>query len=384
MSPSPTVLTTPVGELVAFLDVSGWQFAYAGSGKLNPDAQPPDYHRAAAAGVAGVIARIGNGTTLDESFELGYRPAKEAGLAVGAYYYAQPNRLAPFAAAELVAGWLDRYELDLPVMLDLEEYHGTPLAPDALGWWVRTWLTAIETLTGRRPLLYAGHAFANQTTVAGSLAEWETVQPRYPRGSTRPPSTLADWPDWIPWDRPPVANAVLGRWVAWQFSSSARWPDFGAPADADVTLLDVNVVPVDVWRRWTATPAPDLIHEWSPPMTALHLAEPELRIIDTRVTLGIARPPVNAEFEFELPADHNPGAAIVHVTIVNPQGAGYLELYGTTSGGTSKLNYNPGDRSPQANTTLVAVGRNAAGKPVIRGRMNAPADIVVDLVGVIA
>jgi GH25 family lysozyme M1 (1,4-beta-N-acetylmuramidase) len=382
VSARPYIIRNPAGvELVAFLDVSGWQFAYAGSGRLNPGATPPDYRKAAARGVAGVIARIGNGTSVDESFALGYAPAKAAGLAVGAYYYAQPNRLTGPAAAELAVRWLEPYELELPLMLDLEEYHGAELPDAALTRWVRDWLERVAELTGRRPLLYAGNAFANDTTLDGSFADYDTVQPRYPRGNTAPPSELELWAAWIPWDRPPVTNAVLGAWDAWQFSSSARWPDFGGPADAAVDRLDVNVVPVDVWRRWTPS-APS--HEWSSPMTALHMLEPEVRIVDTRTGHGLGRPAAGVTFELELPADHDPRAAVVHVTTVGAVAPGYLELYGTVPGGTSKLNYTPADPSPQANTTLVAVGRNAAGRPVIRGRMTTSAELIVDLVGVIA
>jgi hypothetical protein len=133
----------------------------------------------------------------------------------------------------------------------------------------------------------------------------------------------------------------------------------------------------------TTPPAP--VYEWSPPMTALHMLEPEVRLVDTRTGVGLVGPAVNREFEVVLPADHDPTAAVVHVTVTNAAVAGgFLELYGTRSGGTSKLNYAPGDPSPQANTTLVAVGRDPAGRPVIRGRMSAPADLIVDLVGVIA
>ena len=120
-------------------------------------------------------------------------------------------------------------------------------------------------------------------------------------------------------------------------------------------------------------------------MTALHMLEPELRLVDTRTGLGLNRPAADSSFEVELPADHAPTAAVVTVTVVGARGAGYLALWGDRPGESSKLNYAPGDPSPQANTTLVAVGRNTAGRPVVRGALrNASAELIIDLVAVIA
>lgn len=125
---------------------------------------------------------------------------------------------------------------------------------------------------------------------------------------------------------------------------------------------------------------------WRPPMTALHMADPEPRLVDTRIALGLARPVLDSSFTIVLPDDHDPTAAILHVTTVGASGAGYLTLYGDNAGNTSKLNYAPGDPSPQANTTLVNVGRDTAGRPVVRGMMRGAgtAELIVDLVAVIA
>ena len=160
------------------------------------------------------------------------------------------------------------------------------------------------------------------------------------------------------------------------------------------TIVRDELIPAVAWRLANITdpdptPAPPTPPTtpptWRPPMTALHMLEPELRLVDTRTGLGLNRPAADSSFEVELPADHAPTAAVVTVTVVGARGAGYLALWGDRPGESSKLNYAPGDPSPQANTTLVAVGRNTAGRPVVRGALrNASAELIIDLVAVIA
>lgn len=250
-------------RFVRILDISAWQTDYLGSGKIRAGALAPDFHKAAEQGIAGIFARIGNGTTLDQSFDLFYHPAKDAGLAFGAYYYAQPNRLRPSEAAELVAGWAEPYDLDPCHMLDLEHYWGADLAPEILDLWCKQWLNAIEVLDKRRPIVYSGAWFVESRLPPESLAAWDTMQSRYPRGTVTPPGA-DDWHAWIPWSREPRPTNRLGPWEGWQFSSSAHWPDYGGQPDAAVNRLDVNLVAVDAWERWTMprpsdpiTPPPD-------------------------------------------------------------------------------------------------------------------------------
>lgn len=150
-----------------------------------------------------------------------------------------------------------------------------------------------------------------------------------------------------------------------------------------------ELIPEAARRLAGTTPRPPVTPpttppQWRPPMSALHMLEPELRLVDTRVSLGIGKPAADSTFEIVLPADHAPTAAVLHVTIVGAAGSGYLALWGEQAGQTSKLNYAPGDPSAQCNTTLVAVGRNAAGAPVVRGVLRvASAELIVDLVAVI-
>lgn len=392
------LVTSPAGDLyVPVLDVSGWQLDYAGNGRLNPGADRPELGLAARQGIAGVIARVGNGTSLDESFALFAGAARDAGLPLGAYYYAQPNRLGPVEAADLVIAWLDNTaELaghgELPVMLDLEEYHGTPLTPADLGAWVTAWLDRIaERDAGRRPIIYAGAAFANPRTVDADLSRWDTIQPRYARNYAVPPVDPADWANWIRWDREPLHTPTLGDWEGYQFTSSGHWPAYGGPLDAATDRVDLNIVHLAAWERWvgTNTNRPS----WRPPMTALHMLEAEARIVDTRDDIGLTDVVNESTFVIDLgdlPDDApDPFAAVVNITVVGPTRPGHVVLWGNEIANTSKLNAAAGQTI--ANTTLVNVGRTDGpdGRPVIRGMFRAGAgisartDLIVDLIAVI-
>lgn len=236
---------------VGFLDVSAWQFDYR-NGFVNPQSTPPDYDLAVACGLAGVFHRIGNGAKPDASFPIGYGAALRAGLPMGAYHYAQPNEQSGAAAAHQVDRWLEPYpELVLPVMLDFEAYRGPMLSPEAMKAWLDQFFAYSEALNdGRAAILYAGSAFVRPSTVAGTLAHIDSVQPRYSRNYEEPPVRLAEWESWIRWDRPPIINGTLGDWEAWQFSSSGRWRAYGGQSDAAVDRVDVNIARLEDWWRW--------------------------------------------------------------------------------------------------------------------------------------
>lgn len=363
---------------VGFLDVSGWQFAYAGAGRLRPGALPPNLAFARDRGIVGIIGRIGNGTSIDESFELVAGAAKQARIALGAYYYAQPNKIAASGAASLVDRWLAPFDLDLPVMLDLEKYHGPALSPTSLADWTRRWLhrtTALRPELGRA-LLYAGAAFVNPHTVAGSFAEFDTVQPRYPRQPTPPPSALHEWSTWIPWERDPRENDTLGPWNAWQFSSDATWSDFGGPPDAATNRLDVNVVPVETWNRWTARTGgrPAMHYEQLD-----HLPEP--RFVDTRPGNDAYKLAADTVTRIALPGNVSSAgavAAVINVTITQPEAGGYFHAWpeGDRPENASRLNFAAG----QTIANEITVGLDGNGGFLVWS--SARTHLLLDLVGI--
>ncbi len=322
-------------EYVAVIDSSGWQLKYVKDGKIKLNAQSPDFTAAKQLGIAGIFHRIGNGTSFDESFPLVYKAAKAAGIPVGAYYYAQPARQTAIEAANIVMMWIQRgkYVLDLPIMLDWEEYYGDPLTPTDAAAWIREFTEATSGI------LYAGNAFLNARTASGPINR-DSIQPRYSRMGTVPPVNPADWGSWIRWDKPPNQNEIIGDWEGWQFTSDGQARAYGYPADAASSRLDLNIVRLDAWTKWVKTPEPPTlppppgIHD--PAVTVVPFTGPmtrvdQVRIFDTRFGSG-----ANTLFAVPIPPtfwlDYKPTAVWVQLTAVPTGGqAGYLnDGHGTT------------------------------------------------------
>lgn len=379
---SPTIISYGTDKYVAVLDSSGWQFAYVSNGAIKPGAKGAFFQKAKALGVAGIIHRIGNGTSYDQSFRLAHQAAVSAGMPFGAYYYAQPARMTAAEAVKRVNAWLTAFpKLDIPLMLDWEEYHGVVLTKEKASAWINDFL--VDT----QGIIYAGNAFLNRNSASSSVMA-DSIQPRYPRNGVTPPSNPAQWAAWIPWDKQPIRNTIIGDWEGWQFSSDGAASDFGYPSDAATGRLDLNVVRLEAWNGWLARMKPPVATPPPPPeppetweITAQgnykHL-HPSPRIFDTRVGGGAPRTLWAVPIPKELTTDtYFAGVCEVTVTAVPvPGGAsGYLSQ-GTRA---SFLNYS--DR-PVANTTKLKVWRDTiTGAASVHIAASQPVHLVVDLVG---
>lgn len=144
--------------------------------------------------------------------------ARVTGLHVGAYHYARPS-LEPGDAAREAGYYLAAQSTapgpKLPPVLDIEESGG--LSVTQLQNWVRDFVKAVDTATGRQTMIYTYPAF------------WASAM-----GNT---SEFSDHPLWIadynggsqPW--------VPGGWDTWTF-----WQTSGTGASAGVTgPVDTNV-----------------------------------------------------------------------------------------------------------------------------------------------
>jgi hypothetical protein len=247
------ITISPSGvDHVGLIDISAHQFKYSGSGgKLQPGAKHPDWQLAIDRGMHGIIARIGNGSSFDESFTLVHDEWQDhrSHLDLGCYYYAQPNVYEPHQAVDKLAGWLQHFPgLTIRGMLDFEQYYGTPLAPTAITAWLWRWFAEYEAIIGHQAMVYWGNAFANPTSLRGSFASLFSMQPRYSRAGT-PPVEVAAWAQWARWIFPangqpgtPTPNSVIGPWDGWQFTSSGNARVYGCPDDGGA-LIDCNLIP---------------------------------------------------------------------------------------------------------------------------------------------
>jgi GH25 family lysozyme M1 (1,4-beta-N-acetylmuramidase) len=125
--------------------------------------------------------------------------ARSVGIFRGAYHFARPSsgsavRQARYFVAR--AGEHDGFG-DLPPVLDLEDSGG--LGTQDLRAWTRSWLEAVESLTGRTPVIYASPSFwedylGDSRGFRGYplwVAHYETTEPQVPGG----------WTDWTFWQK---------------------------------------------------------------------------------------------------------------------------------------------------------------------------------------
>jgi GH25 family lysozyme M1 (1,4-beta-N-acetylmuramidase) len=181
--PTPTPTPSPTGTFVDGVDVSYHQ------GTI-------DWQRVAAAGKHFAFARASAGSlTADSAYGANRSGARAAGLAVGAYHYANPDGATNDASNE--ATWFLQNATvasgDLRPVLDLEVSNG--LGSGALTTWAQTWLTQVTAATGVRPVIYTNPNFwsssmANTDWFARNgysvlwIANWTTAsQPSVPAGS---------------------------------------------------------------------------------------------------------------------------------------------------------------------------------------------------------
>ena len=129
-------------------DVSGWQ---------HPSGASVDWSAVRAAGHDFTFVKATEGSTFTNAYFAGdWANVAAAGLYRGAYHYARPTTAAGSAAAQarFFAATIGNQSqpLTLPPTLDMEEAGG--LTPAQLIAWTTSFLTTVQTLTGRRPIIY--------------------------------------------------------------------------------------------------------------------------------------------------------------------------------------------------------------------------------------
>lgn len=253
------VLTTAAPSWAAITgpDVSKWQ---------HPDGAAIDWRRVRAAGNSFAFVKASEGPNGDrtggryytnEWFARDWAAAGAAGLARGAYHYAQPSTVPSVAVSARnqaryyvsVTGTL-RGRRDLPPVLDLETSGG--LSPSQLLVWARTWLREVQALTGRAPMIYTYEYFWQKAMAdTAALSGYRLWFARYTNDATQvdPPGG---------WD----------TWTFWQYSSTGSIPGVPARVDLDryccsranfAALADGGAAPAaasnpfgrfDPMRRW--------------------------------------------------------------------------------------------------------------------------------------
>jgi GH25 family lysozyme M1 (1,4-beta-N-acetylmuramidase) len=222
-------------------DVSSWN---------HPNGAPISWGQVAAAGNSFAFvkategpAAVGGSFYTNPYFAGDFGAAASSGLARGAYDFARPALPLATASAQAdafvsVAGTLHGPH-DLPPVLDLEVTGG--LAPGDLINWVATWLSRVQFLTGRAPMIYSSPNFWS-TSMAGTTA------------FRNYPLWLASW---TAASNPPVIPGGWSHWEFWQFSDNTAVP--GMPGTVDMNHFCCSLAALGALIALGSAPSPQLL-----------------------------------------------------------------------------------------------------------------------------
>jgi lysozyme len=188
-------------ETVDGIDVSKWQ------GTI-------DWPAVAADGIRFAIIRTNHGLAdIDEQFDRNWAEARANGIIRGAYQYYLPTE-DPIAQADLLLERMGALEQDdLPPTIDVEE--AASVSPEDYAAGVQAWSDRVESVIGRKPMIYTGKYFWN-----GNLDSADFIDN---------PLWVAQWGV----DCPDLPDP----WTAWTFhqtSSSGTLAGNGARVDTDL------------------------------------------------------------------------------------------------------------------------------------------------------
>ena len=218
------------------LDSSSWQ---------HPHGAGVDWHAAGAAGQTFAFIKATEGTgPANRYYEADVEQARAAGMAVGSYHKARPA-MDPVGQAQAFATRLQSVGgPQLPPVLDIEVDEGKN--PQELIDWTRTFLTELERLTGRAPIIYTYRYF------------WIDRMGNTP--------LFAEYPLWLAeyGVHEPTQPMIGGwsQWLFWQRADNGRVPGFAGDVDLNVfagTRDDLAgwLGPVDPQAPPAPAPAPE-------------------------------------------------------------------------------------------------------------------------------
>jgi GH25 family lysozyme M1 (1,4-beta-N-acetylmuramidase) len=190
----------------------------------HPNGQPIDWRAVRRYGVRFALVKADEGPKAGGSyytnswFKKDWNGAIAAGIATGAYHYARP-RLPLYTAQQDARHFVNTVGSGLggagmPPVLDLEESGG--LSSANLGAWAQSFLSEVQRLTGRQPMIYTALWFWNS----------------YMGATTK----LSSYPLWIAnyASTPGLMPGGWSGWNFWQYTGSGRVP--GIPAEVDVNV----------------------------------------------------------------------------------------------------------------------------------------------------
>lgn len=211
MSRTPTALRRSTRSLVVLVAtvsaLAASALAYADGIDVSNYQGTVSWATVDSAGVTFAFMKASEGTYYaDPTLRTNWAGAQRQGIYRGAYHFARPSTSPGSAAAQAryfvarVGSFQDKG--DLPPVLDLEASGG--LGSQSLTSWVASWLSTVEQLTGRTPIIYCSPSFwedrlANSTAFHHYplwVANYGVSSPRVPGG----------WSTWTFWQRSSVGR----------------------------------------------------------------------------------------------------------------------------------------------------------------------------------
>jgi GH25 family lysozyme M1 (1,4-beta-N-acetylmuramidase) len=208
--------------LTAASAVTASALAYADGIDISHHQGTVSWSRVSSSGVTFAFMKATEGSTYaDPTLRTNWAGAEQQGIYRSAYHFARPTTGSAVSQAKYFVSKAGTFsdKGDLPPVLDLEA-SGT-LGTTALRSWVSDWLTTVERLTGRTPIIYVSPGFweghmGNSTAFHHYplwVAHYGVSAPRVPGG----------WSTWTFWQRTSTGrvSGIAGNVDMNKFNGSA-------------------------------------------------------------------------------------------------------------------------------------------------------------------
>lgn len=160
-----------------------------------------DLNKAKKSGVSFVYIKATEGSTyIDPMFEANTKKAKDAGLPIGFYHFANPSN-SPLADADNFIANITKFDYDLVPVLDLEVNKGK--SGQQLYNWAKSFIDRVESKTGHQVMIYTGLAFVERYIDLKDLNNRPLWIAAY-RSISKPPK-VSGW-DWTMWQYSETEN----------------------------------------------------------------------------------------------------------------------------------------------------------------------------------
>ncbi|QHT63064.1 glycoside hydrolase [Paenibacillus lycopersici] len=168
-------------------------------------------------GVAGAFIKATDGIGVtDSAFRTNAVQAPAAGLRVGFYHYAHPEKNDAAAEARYFASVVAGYKADFPHVLDVEG-QASKVPANKLTNWCVSYLNEVQRLTGHEAMIYTGASFA-KTYLGKALGAWPLWVAHYGKDK-------------------PMDNDTWSEWAVFQYSASGTVRGIGGQVDMDAMEL---------------------------------------------------------------------------------------------------------------------------------------------------